>query len=78
MVKLHLSAFANDDLLLIKEYIEMELKNPAAATNTLVKIIRSLRRLADFPLSGAPLSSIMEFETDYRQPLKSQFRIAQF
>ena len=57
---------ANDDLLSIKDYIEKELDNPAAAANTLAKITKSLRLLVDFPLSGAPLASIIEFETDYR------------
>ena len=66
MAKLQLSQLANDDLLSIKDYIEKELGNPAAAANTLAKITKSLRRLIDFPLSGAPLAKVMDFETDYR------------
>ena len=57
---------ANDDLLSIREYIEKELDNPSAASNTLAKITGSIRQLADFPLSGASLASVAEFETDYR------------
>ncbi|MCL2545766.1 MAG: type II toxin-antitoxin system RelE/ParE family toxin [Oscillospiraceae bacterium] len=66
MAELHISPLANDDLLSIKEYIEKELDSPTAATNTLIKITKSLRMLIDFPLSGSPLESIINFETDYR------------
>ena len=33
---------------------------------TIAKITKKIYRLADFPASGAPLSSIVGFETDYR------------
>lgn len=66
MSKLHISPMANDDLLSIKEYIEKELDNAAAAINIIAKITKSIRLLANFPMSGSSLSSVMEFETDYR------------
>ena len=66
MAELHISPLANEDLLSIKEHITKELDNPTAATNILAKITKSLRLLIDFPLSGAPLASIMDFETEYR------------
>ena len=50
MGELHISRLANEDLLSIKKYIEKELDNPIAATNTLAKIVKSLRLLMDFPL----------------------------
>lgn len=66
MAKLYLSPLANDDLLSIKDCIEKELDNPKAAKNMIEKIVKNLRKLMAFPLSGAPLASIMEIETDYR------------
>ena len=66
MAKLNLSPMANDDLLSIKDYIKKELDNPTAAVNTLTKITKSFKLLVDFPLSGAPLASVVEIETDYR------------
>ena len=66
MAKLLISPTANDDLLSIREYIANDLDSPKAAANTINKIVKSIRILADFPLSGAPLESIIEFSTDYR------------
>lgn len=66
MAELYLSPSANDDLMSIKNYIENDLDNPQAAKNTIKKITESLRRLTEFPLSGAPLANIIEIETDYR------------
>jgi len=66
MTKLQISPLANDDLLSIKEYIEQELGNPTAATSTIAKIIKSLKMLTTFPLSGVLLSSTIDIETDYR------------
>ena len=34
--------------------------------DTVAKITKRIRMLADFPESGASLSSIVDFETDYR------------
>ncbi len=54
------------DLEQIGDYIANTLKNPSSALNTINKIQDSIDRLADFPSSGAPLSSIVEQDTDYR------------
>lgn len=66
MAELYLSPLANDDLLSIKRYIETELNSPQAAKHTVQKILKQLKRLTDFPLSGTPLTSVMKVETDYR------------
>jgi len=50
----------------IGDYIKDELKNPIAALNTVNKIQNAIDNLAEFPLMGTPLSSIMEIDTDYR------------
>jgi len=66
MVKLHVSPEAQCDLREIKKYIMVELENPTSTVNTVSKITKAIRRLADFPDSGAPLSSILDVPRDYR------------
>ena len=66
MAKLHISPQAQSDLHSIKEYIAAELENPNAAVNTVSKITKAIRRLTDFPDSGAPLSSIVSIPNNYR------------
>ena len=66
MVKLNISPKALSDLQDIKEYIATELENPDAALKTVNKIISAIRRLANFPDIGSPLSSIIDVHTDYR------------
>lgn len=63
MAKLHISPKAHDDLLSIKKYISNEIENPDATVN---KITKAIRGLAMFPDRGAPLSSIVDLQTDYR------------
>lgn len=66
MAEIKLSADAIEDLKKIKSYISEELCNETAALHTISKITGSLRRLADFPQSGAPLASIVNLDTDHR------------
>ena len=66
MTKIKFSPEAISDLQQIKAYITDELCNEQAALNTIGKIIKKIRMLADFPASGVPFSSIVGFETDYR------------
>lgn len=63
MSKILLSPEAQNDLHEIRRYITEELRNPAAADNTLGKIIKRIRTLADFPQGGSPLSAVVHFET---------------
>ncbi|GAB6275419.1 MAG: type II toxin-antitoxin system RelE/ParE family toxin [Peptococcaceae bacterium] len=53
-------------MLEIKKYISEELCNPTAANNVLSIITKRIKELAEFPLIGAPLSSIIDIETGYR------------
>jgi addiction module RelE/StbE family toxin len=64
--KLNISPQAFSDLQNIEEYITKELGNPVAAQNTVSKIINAVRGLVDFPDIGAPLSSIVDLQTNYR------------
>jgi len=66
MAKLHISPEARDDLRGIKEYVTAELGSPTTAVNTVSKIAKAIRGLADLPARGAPLSSIVELPNDYR------------
>ncbi len=66
MAKLMISPAANDDLLSIREYITKDLDNPKAADNTVGKIVKSIKILVDFPLSGAPLESIIDIPNEYK------------
>jgi len=66
MAKIHISPEAQRDLHDIREYITVELENPAAAVNTVSKITKAIRNLVNFPASGAPLSSIVDAPNDYR------------
>lgn len=65
-VNLHISPEALNDLQGIREYIDVELENPAAALNTVSRIISAIRNLLDFPAMGRSLSSVVDIPTDYR------------
>lgn len=73
MVSIKISPRAQKDLLEIKEYISEELCNPTATNNVLSIITKRIRELAEFPLMGAPLSSIIDFETGHRFLVCEQF-----
>lgn len=66
MTEIRFSPEAITDLQQTKAYITEELCNEQAAIGTVAKITKIIRMLASFPESGAPLSSIVDFETDYR------------
>lgn len=66
MNNLHLSKEAQNDLIKIKAYIEEDLLNPSAALSTVSRITKSLRILQTHAQAGAPLSSIVNIENNYR------------
>lgn len=66
MYELKISPQARDDLAEIKGYISQELCNPQAAENMVLKITNKIRGLSEYPGTGAPLSSIVDIQTDYR------------
>jgi len=66
MNKLLISPEAKKDLEGIKAYISDELENPIAAVNVVSRIIKKIKALKKTPGIGAPLSSKVLFETDYR------------
>lgn len=66
MADISFSSEAVSDLQQTKAYITDELCNEQAAVNTIAKITGRIRELAAFPEMGAPLPSIVDFETDYR------------
>ena len=66
MNEIHYSHESSVDLAEIEKYITEELDSPKAAKNTISKITKKIRRLEEFAELGAPLSSIVDIETDYR------------
>lgn len=63
--KVNYSPSALRDLDSIDDYISFELSNVHAAEMLISDIIEAIDRLEEFPLSGTPLYSIVDLETDY-------------
>lgn len=55
MAKVQISPLAQQDMLNIRQYIETELGIPVAARRTVERILKAIRQLEQFPLSGTPL-----------------------
>lgn len=66
MYKLKISPEAKDDLAEIKGYISQEICNQQAAVNLVSKITKRIRGLLEHPGIGAPLSCVVDIQTDYR------------
>ncbi|SDY92483.1 Plasmid stabilization system protein ParE [Evansella caseinilytica] len=66
MYKLSISPEAKDDLVKIKSNISKERCNTHAAVNLVTKITRKIRGLTEHPEIGAPLSSVLDIQTDFR------------
>ena len=66
MNKLLYSPEALSDLDEIWAYINTESQNPAAAQKIVSDTLDTIEKLRDFAEIGPPLSSITEFESDYR------------
>ena len=66
MYKIKISPEARNDLVGIKNHITKELHSPHAAINLISKIMKKIRGLSEFNGLGAPLSSIVDIQTDYR------------
>lgn len=66
MTEIKFSPEAIADLQNTKSYIADELCNEQAAVSTIEKILKRILMLKDFPKLGAPLSSIVNLDTDYR------------
>ncbi|MCL2163070.1 MAG: type II toxin-antitoxin system RelE/ParE family toxin [Oscillospiraceae bacterium] len=66
MVEVKYSEKALRDLEHIGDYIENTPMSPISALNTINKIQDTVDNLSTFPLMGAPLSSFVEIDTDYR------------
>lgn len=66
MNKVILSFDAKEDINEIRKYITEDLNSPSAANGVVTKITKSLRNLEANPFLGAPLSSHVDFETNYR------------
>jgi len=65
-MRLQITPSARNDLKELRAYIADELFSPSSAVKIVAGITRRLRSLVGFPAMGAPLSSIVDIETDYR------------
>lgn len=75
MTEIRISPLAMEDLRQIRQYITVELTNEAAAVKTVTKIMDGIRMLAIFPDSGAPLSGVVGFDTDYRYVICGRYAV---
>lgn len=66
MYNIVFSPQALKDLEETKAYITEELCNEQAANKTISKILKDIRMLSEFPESAPLLSSIVDFDTNYR------------
>ncbi|MDY4078929.1 MAG: type II toxin-antitoxin system RelE/ParE family toxin [Clostridium sp.] len=66
MKKVRMTPIALKDLKEIKSYISEELLSEEAALRTVKQIIESYEKLAEFPLMGKKLSSVIDVDKDYR------------
>ena len=66
MAKILFSPLANNDLNSIRDYILKDLNSPKASENTISKIIKSIKILEQFPLSGSMLENVVDIANDYR------------
>lgn len=64
MYKIQYSQKAKDDLLIIKSYIKGEFGEDIAI-KSMKKITQKIRNLEEHPLSGNPLSNMIDVPTDY-------------
>ena len=75
MHEVKLSPAAGEDIVGIREYISMQLKNPAAALSVVSRILARTRILRNHPEAGKPLSSVVDVQTDYRFPTSGDYLI---
>jgi len=75
MTKLRVNSSAIIDLEEIKNYISEELNNPQAASDTIIKIIKTYERLIEFPFLGKDLSSVINIPTEYRYLISGTYII---
>lgn len=66
MYRIVFSPEAINDLEETKKYIAEELCNEQAALKTVHEILNNIRVLSEFPESAPLLSSMVDFDTDYR------------
>ncbi len=75
MNEIKLSSKAKADLLGIREYIAVDLENESAADAVISKILRDIRRLREYALLGASLSSITNINSEYRYLISGNYMV---
>ena len=75
MFKIKFSPDAHQDIHEIQDYITNEYGSVELARKTTEKIAKRIRQLELFPESGAPLSAIIRWATDFRYLVCDQYMI---
>ncbi len=72
---IHYSVEARRDLDEIWDYIQAELCNPAAAANTVGRVMDAVDGLESFSGLGTPLAAVTDTDSDYRYLVSGSYMI---
>ena len=75
MAEVIVSRLARNDLIHIRDYIQNELSNPAAALRIMAQLKQAMESLQTMPECGKPLDAILAVHTQYRFLVCESYRI---
>ena len=75
MAEVIVSRLARNDLIHIRDYIQNELSNPAAALRIMAQLKQAMESLQTIPERGKPLDAILAVHTQYRFLVCESYRI---
>ena len=75
MAEVIVSRLARNDLIHIRDYIQNELSNPAAALRIMAQLKQAMESLQTMPERGKPLDAILAVHTQYRFLVCESYRI---
>ena len=75
MAEVIVSRLARNDLVHIRDYIQNELSNPAAALRIMAQLKQAMESLQTMPERGKPLDAILAVHTQYRFLVCESYRI---
>jgi plasmid stabilization system protein ParE len=75
MAEVIVSRLARNDLIHIRDYIQNELSNPAAALRIMAQLKQTMESLQTMPERGKPLDAILAVHTQYRFLVCESYRI---
>ena len=75
MAEVIVSRLARNDLVHIRDYIQNELSNPAAALRIMAQLKQAMQGLQTMPERGKPLDAILAVHTEYRFLVCESYRV---